>query len=195
MTLRRDGFSLLELLLALALGLTLVAVIGQALLGELGQSGRLSRILRERSVSQRALELMRMELQQAPAVRVLPGSIQREGCGLAGRTVLLHLDFTPDGVLPDRDVTYSMERNPDPIWRGRALMRCGPVYGLDGQMEESVAVSRVWLDALPADGLVISTHASKVLQLRLIRTFQKTVQDNGSHQLTTAITVLVPGLQ
>ena len=48
---------MLELLLALALGLTLVAVIGEALLGELGQSGRLARLLRERRVSQRALEL------------------------------------------------------------------------------------------------------------------------------------------
>lgn len=185
----------MELLLALALGFLLVAVIGEALLGELGQSGRLARILRERSVSQRALELMRMELQEASAVRVLPGAIQRDGCGLAGRQVLLHLDFWPEAAKPSQeDVTYSLERNPDPIWRGRALMRCGPAYGLDGQMEKSVAVSRVWLDALPADGLVISTHTSNALTLRLIRTFQQTAQGHGLHQMATTITVPVPGL-
>lgn len=188
----RNGFTLLELLLALAIGVTLVAVIGEALLGELGQSGRLARILRERTVTQRALELMRMELQEAPAVRVMPGAIRREGCGLTGRTVLLHLDFTPDGVLPDRDVTYSLERKPDPIWRGQALMRCGPAYGLNGQMEDSEAVSRVWLDALAADGLSISLDDSNVLKLVLTRVFQPRVGEQ--HHLEGVITTPVPGL-
>lgn len=204
MTSRRDGFSLLELLLALALGLTLVAVIGEALLGKLGQSGRLARLLRERSVSQRALELMRIELQEAPAVQVTPSPVEsellgRKGCGLAGRKVLLHLDFIPQAGGPEpqpghEDVTYSLERNPDPIWRGRALMRCGPAYDLDGQIEKSEAVSRVWLDGLAADGLVISPHTSKALTLKLIRSFQQTAQGHGLHQMATTITVPVPGL-
>ena len=189
---RRSGFSLLELLLALALGLTLVAVIGEALLGEVGQSGRLARILRERSVSQRALELMRMELQEAPVVRVMPGAIQRDGCGLTGRAVLLHLDFTPDGVLPDRDVTYSLERKPDPIWRGQALMRCGPAYGLDGQMEDSSAVSRIWLDALRVDGITITRYRNSGLKLSLFRLLQQ--PGNEQYQINVVLLIPVPGL-
>ncbi len=190
MSQRWDGFSLMELLLALSLGLTLLAVIGKALTGELGQSRWLAHILRERMATQRALELMRMELQEAPVVRVMPGVIQREGCGLAGRKVLLHLDFTPDGVLPDQDVTYSLERKPDPIWRGQVLMRCGPAYGLEGQLENSVAVSRVWLDALHADGMTIVPVENGRLKLSLSRVF---LQPSGErYQMNTVVTIPVP---
>ena len=109
--------------------------------------------------------------------------------------MLLHLDFWPKAPLPGHeDVTYSLERKPNPIWRGQALMRCGPAYGLDGQMGTSAVVSEVWLDGLAADGLVISPHTSKALRLGLIRSFQQTAQGHGLHQMATTIIVPVPGL-
>lgn len=166
-----SGFSLLELLVALAVGFMLVTVIGQALLSELGQSGRFARLLRERAVTERALELMRIELQEALSVRVMPGAMTRSGCGLTGRTVLLHLDFTPDGVSPDRDVTYSIERKPDPIWRSQALMRCGPPYGLDGQMSQAAAGSSVWLDALDGGESAVEINNLDMLYVGLNREF------------------------
>lgn len=192
MTSSRDGFSLVELLLALALGLMLVAVIGEALLGELGHSGRLARILRERSVSYRALELMRMELQEASAVHVMPGAIQRAGCALADRTVLLHLDFMPEAAQPgNEDVTYSLEPKPDGIWRGQTLMRCGPAYGLDGQMEEdSVAVSRVWLDGIAPNGVTLSRKGQDLVEVVLNRAFEQT--DKTPHSMTFKASFAVP---
>jgi prepilin-type N-terminal cleavage/methylation domain-containing protein len=195
MAISRNGFSLLELLLVLAVSLTLVAVIGEALLGELGESGRLARSLRERTVIQRALELMRMELQEATGVRVLPGVITREGCGLTGRTVLLHLDFTPDGVVPDRDVTYSLERKPDPIWRGQALMRCGPAYGLNGQMEDSGAVSRVWLDAIDVNGMDIKFQEKQILKIELKRLFQGSTKELSRQEAIMVIGLTLTGLE
>ena len=52
---RAAGFSLPELLLALALGLTLSAMALQAMVGDGSQAMRLSRLLRERAVQRRTL--------------------------------------------------------------------------------------------------------------------------------------------
>jgi prepilin-type N-terminal cleavage/methylation domain-containing protein len=189
----RNGFSLLELLLAVMVGCTLVAVIGEALLGELGQSGRLARMLRERTVSERAVELMRSELQEAEEVIVMPGPIERAGCGLAKRKVLLHLGFSSIGSIPRRDVIYSIERSPASIWRGHALMRCGPAYGLDGHMNDSELGSHVLLDALNINGFTMAREGEKSLELRLQRAFSA---PNGRlHQLETTAVILVPGLR
>ncbi|MBM5825049.1 MAG: prepilin-type N-terminal cleavage/methylation domain-containing protein [Cyanobacteria bacterium M_surface_10_m2_119] len=135
------GFSLPELLIALLLGGGLAAVLLQLLVVESGASQTLGRLLRERQLGQRALELVRQELQQAQwasTALTVPA-----GCSLAGRTVVLQLG-TPAG-----GITYSVGASPSPIWRGRVLMRCGPAYGLSGELASTAPQNRVLIDALP----------------------------------------------
>ena len=158
-----EGFSLLELLLAVALGLVLVGVIGEALLGEARSSGRLGQLLRERLTTRRALELIRAELQQALAVsRTLPPG-GHPGCAVSGRKLLVHL------VLPEGGVSYLLEPRPDPIWRGQALLRCGPAYDLSGERSGGAVVSRVLVDGLREQGLILQNTEAGLLQLELRR--------------------------
>lgn len=157
------GFSLLELLLAVSLGLLLAGVISEALLGEARSSGRLGQLLRERLTTRRALELISSELQQALAVsRTLPAG-GHPGCGMSGRRLLLHL------VLPEGPVSYLLEPRPDAIWRGQALMRCGPAYGLSGELSGNTVVSRVLVDGLREEGLTLEHDPSGLLKLELQR--------------------------
>ncbi|MFM8974374.1 MAG: prepilin-type cleavage/methylation domain-containing protein [Vulcanococcus sp.] len=136
------GFSLLELMLALSLGLLLSGVMLQGLIDE-GQNGqRLARLLRERAVQRRTLALVKGDLAQATAVSPSP-DLEAHGCGLAGRLPVLHLS-TPAGA-----VTYTVGAAPSAIWRGRVLMRCGPAYGLDGRLSVGGAPqNRVVIDGL-----------------------------------------------
>ena len=136
------GFSLLELMLALSLGLVLSGVMLQGLIDE-GQNGqRLARLLRERAVQRRTLALVKGDLAQATAVSPSP-DLEAHGCGLAGRLPVLHLS-TPAGA-----VTYTVGAAPSAIWRGRVLMRCGPAYGLDGRLSVGGAPqNRVVIDGL-----------------------------------------------
>jgi hypothetical protein len=120
----------------------------QALLLDSQASQRLGRQLRERQQGQRALELLRQELQQAEWVRrggqgMLPPG---PACSLTGRKVVLQLG-TASGL-----ITYAEGPAPDPIWRGRVLLRCGPAYGLDGGLAGGQPQQRVLLDALAAEG-------------------------------------------
>ncbi len=66
------GFSLVELMLSLSLGLALSGVMLQGLMAE-GQNGaRFSRLLRERAAQRRTLELVKQDLAQATAVSETP---------------------------------------------------------------------------------------------------------------------------
>ena len=136
------GFSLLELLLALSLGLVLSGVMLQGLIQE-GQNGqRLARLLRERAVQRRTLALVKADLAQAMAISPTP-QLEQHGCGLSGRLPVLHLSTAAGAI------TYAVGPAPSPIWRGRVLMRCGPSYGLDGQLSEGAAPqNRVVIDGL-----------------------------------------------
>ena len=138
------GFSLVELMLSLSLGLTLSGVMLQGLLAE-GQNGaRFSRLLRERAAQRRALELVKQDVAQATAVSTTP-ELEQHACSLAGRMPVLHLS-TPAGP-----VSYSVGAAPSPIWRGRVLMRCGPAFGLDGRPTAGAqALNRVVIDGLAA---------------------------------------------
>ncbi|MEB3235008.1 MAG: prepilin-type N-terminal cleavage/methylation domain-containing protein [Cyanobacteriota bacterium] len=160
----RAGFSLVELLIALLIGGALSAVLLQLLVVETGSSQTLGRLLRERQLGQRALELVRQELQQAHWVstaHTVPAP-----CSLAGRTVVLQL-ATPAGL-----ITYSIGAAPSPIWRGRVLMRCGPAYGLAGELASGQPQNRVLIDALvPGAGFAAAPQAAGVLRLRLARQF------------------------
>lgn len=138
------GFSLVELMLSLSLGLALSGVMLQGLMAE-GQNGaRFSRLVRERAAQRRTLELVKDDLAQATAVSETPG-LEQHGCSLAGRTAVLHLRTAAGPI------TYSVGAAPSAIWRGQVLMRCGPAFGLDGLINKgSQPINRVVIDALPA---------------------------------------------
>jgi prepilin-type N-terminal cleavage/methylation domain-containing protein len=153
------GFSLVELLLALAIGCGLSGVLLQALVAEGANSQRFGRLLRERAVAQRTLELVRGDLLQARGLAdpvVLPPA-----CNLAGRTVVLHLDTFSSPI------TYSLGNPAEPIWRGKVLMRCGPAYGLYGELGSGVAQNRVVLDALATNGFRAQPGDMGMLRLEI----------------------------
>lgn len=182
----RNGFLLPELLVALAVALVLVGQIAQATLQDTGQARRLGRLLRERMVAQRALELIRTELQQALEVhQTLPAS-GHGGCGLSGRAVKLHL-LTAVGP-----ITYSVESRPDAIWRGKALMRCGPTYDLAGQLQKDTNESRVLVDALAEAGLTVQAGGLG-LSLGLIRRFDD--PQGGGQLVSSSLSSPSPGLR
>ncbi|MFM1812155.1 MAG: hypothetical protein RLZZ336_1093 [Cyanobacteriota bacterium] len=159
---RAAGFSLLELLLALGLGLGVCALMLQSVMAE-GQNGqRLARLLRERQVASRALTLLRSDLQRATEVASSAGpGGQAAACKLAGRAVLLHLQ-TAEGP-----ITYSVGRPAEPIWRGQVLMRCGPAFGLDGSPSTGQALNRVVLDGLAVGGSVALQQGPGTLRVEL----------------------------
>ncbi|NQV10172.1 MAG: hypothetical protein HQ527_03240 [Cyanobacteria bacterium] len=155
------GFSLVELLLAMGLGLLFCGVVVQALLGEGMNAGRFSRLLRERANQGRALDLIQADLQRTTAVAPDP---ERYGsaCGMAGRPAVLQLR-TPEGT-----ITYSVGAAPSGLWQGRVLVRCGPAFGLDGQVSAGTTFqSRVVLDGLaaqatPWQGCSLLLHGGEV---------------------------------
>jgi prepilin-type N-terminal cleavage/methylation domain-containing protein len=158
------GFTLVELLIALSLGLLVSGVILDALVGELGSSIKLSRVGRERAASLRALELMRGELAQAQqASGSLIGSAP-QGCGLSGRQVVLFMQ-TPQGV-----IAYSLDQTPDSIWRNTVLMRCGPSYDLNGSLANG-QLSSVVLDGLSGAGVAISQPSPGILSIEISQAF------------------------
>lgn len=136
------GFSLVELMLSLSLGLALSGAMLQGLMAE-GQNGaRFSRLLRERAAQRRTLELVKHDLAQATAVSETP-ELEQHACSLAGRSAVLFLRTAAGPI------TYSVGAAPSAIWRGRVLMRCGPAFGLDGLMSAgSQTLNRVVTDGL-----------------------------------------------
>jgi prepilin-type N-terminal cleavage/methylation domain-containing protein len=139
---RAAGFSLPELLLALALGLTLSAMALQAMVGDGSQAMRLSRLLRERTVQRRTLALLRDDVRRAAVISLEPAA-EQSPCGWSGRRPVLHVR-RPDGAA----ITYAVGAAPDPIWRGPVLVRCGPAYGLDGEPSDGGWQNRVVIDNL-----------------------------------------------
>ena len=142
------GFSLLELLLALSLGMVLSAVALQSLLADGQRSQRLGQQFRQRSEQRRLLALIESDALAATALSADPDP-QTSLCSMAGPEPVLQLTTTA-GV-----ITYSRGASPSSIWRGEVVMRCGPAYGLDGLLSAGAAQNRVVLDQLPpgqADG-------------------------------------------
>ena len=99
------GFSLLELLLALSLGMVLSAVALQSLLADGQRSQRLGQQFRQRSEQRRLLALIESDALAATALSADPDP-QRSHCSLAGREPVLQLTTTA-GV-----ITYSWGRPP-----------------------------------------------------------------------------------
>ena len=137
-----SGFSLIELLLALSLGIALSGTILQLLMSESDLGMRVSRLLRERSLQQRTLSLIRDDVQRSNRISANP-ELEQHACSLAGRLPVLHLN-TDAGP-----ITYSVGAAPSGIWRGQVLMRCGPAFNLEGKPSAgSSAQNRVVIDGL-----------------------------------------------
>lgn len=176
------GFSLVEMLLALGLGLMLCGLVMRALALEGPQGSLLTRQWRERGLQRRTLDLLRDDLRRALSLRL--GSAQGASCALAGREPLLQLT-TAQGP-----VTYSQGTAPSAIWRGRVLMRCGPAFGLDGEPSAGQAQNRVVLDGLPSDGLRVTSLGPGLLQVSLV---QELPLGGGRSQRIASVRALAAG--
>ena len=138
---KRDaGFSLVELLLACSFGFLVFGVAATALFSEQRLGGRLGGLLRQRQLLLRVNQLITADVERGIALAPELAS----ACNLAGRQLWLQI-LGADGSI----TTYSLGSPPSPIWRDQVLMRCGPAYGLDGQIKAgSTPQNRVVLDGL-----------------------------------------------
>jgi prepilin-type N-terminal cleavage/methylation domain-containing protein len=158
---REEGFTLIELMIAMALGLVVAGVAMQGLITS-GRSGeRLALLMRERTFQRRTLALLRSELAAADTKELGTATHPAPACSLAGRTPVLHLK------VDEQPITYSVGAAPSGIWRGQVLMRCGPAYGLEGGLSAGAALNRVVLDGLPTGGLEVVEESPGLVRLRL----------------------------
>lgn len=141
----QQGFSLVELMLAMGLGLVFSGVMIQVLLGEGENAQQFTRALRERTYQRRAVALIRSDLERTRQVIEVAATTATACGGLGGRRRVLTLE-TAEGT-----IVYSVGAAPSGIWRGRVLMRCGPAFGEHGQASAGAFQSRVVLDGLAAD--------------------------------------------
>ena len=146
---RRTGFTLVELLVAVGLGVLLCGVAMRLLRGEVRHGGASAQRWLLKGMQRRTLDLVKADLDVAASWQVAPVPAQTAvwSCPLAGRQPLLAI--TPrHGTGP---VLYSVGTAPSPIWRGRVLMRCGPAFDLEGRMRPGSSYqNRVVLDAVEA---------------------------------------------
>ena len=138
---KRDaGFSLLELLLVCSLGLVVFGVAATALFSEQMLGSRMGGLLRQRQLLLRANQLIAADVERG--IALAPELMS--ACNLAGRQPWLQI-VGADGSI----TTYSLGSPPSAIWSGQVLMRCGPAYGLDGQIKAGgKPQNRVLLDGL-----------------------------------------------
>jgi prepilin-type N-terminal cleavage/methylation domain-containing protein len=158
-----EGFTLIELMIAMSLGLVVAGVAMQGLIGS-GRSGeRLALQMRERTLQRRALALLRSELAAAKTMEL--GTATNPACNLEERTPVVHL------MVEGKPITYSIGAAPSAIWRGQVLMRCGPAYGLTGALSPGAAQNRVVLDGVPTGGLEVVQEAPGLVRMRLKQEF------------------------
>jgi hypothetical protein len=179
---RLGGFTLVELLLAFALGMGLCGAMLQLLLLQGRQGDLLVRQLREQGFQRRALELLRGDLQRAEGVRL--GQVGAAPCPLGGREPLLEIQ-TPEG-----SVLYSLGPPPSPIWRGWVLMRCGGAFGLDGEPSTGAAQNRVVLDGLAAGAVHTEPRGVDWLRLELRQEFP--LAGGGRQRVRSGLEVSAP---
>jgi prepilin-type N-terminal cleavage/methylation domain-containing protein len=140
-----QGFTLIELMIAMALGLVVAGVAMQGLFTS-GRSGeRMALQMRERTFQRRALALLRSELAAAKTMEL--GTATNPACNLEERTPVVHL------MVEGKPITYTVGAAPSGIWRGQVLMRCGPAYLLEGGLSADETQNEVVLDGLPTGGL------------------------------------------
>ena len=138
---KRDaGFSLLELLLACSLGLVVFGAAAAALFSEQRLGSRMGGLLRQRQLLLRANQLIAADVERG--IALAPELVS--ACNLAGRQPWLQI-LGADGSV----TTYSLGSPPSAVWHGQVLMRCGPAYGLEGQIKGGTrSQNRVVLDGL-----------------------------------------------
>ena len=162
------GFTLVELLLAAALGLLFCGVVSQLLLGELRQGGSLAQSLLIKGLQRRTLALVKQDLNQAVAWQIDPSPSADWPCSLAGRRPLLAIQ-PRNGSTP---VVYSLGTAPSAIWQGQVLMRCGPAFDLNGRSRPgSTYQNRVVLDAVETFRMH-EPHGLPLLQMELEHRFE-----------------------
>ncbi|MEB3259021.1 MAG: prepilin-type cleavage/methylation domain-containing protein [Cyanobacteriota bacterium] len=169
--------------MALALGLILAAVMIQSLQRASEGGERWIWQLRERQSARRTLALLRGELAMARHWDTGPDAGHGAECPLGGRTPVLRVEAL------GRPITYSIGSAPSKIWRGDVLMRCGPAYGLDGQLSDGQALNRVVIDGMEADktGLRVIAQTPGVMRL----TLKRSVQFRGGMSLIRQDKILV----
>jgi prepilin-type N-terminal cleavage/methylation domain-containing protein len=164
--LTKRGFTLVELLAGISLGVMISTVIIEALVAETKSSIRLAREWRESAATLRVLEMIRGELAQAQRASSSVIGNAPPGCGLSGRQVVLFMQ-TSQGI-----ISYSLETNPENIWRNTALYRCGPDYNLNGSLSNTSDLrSSVVLDGLSANGVTISEPVTGILRIAISQSF------------------------
>jgi hypothetical protein len=169
---RDQGLTVLELLLALSLGLLLSGAMIQTLLADSRGSTQLLRQLRQRQQQQRVLALVRTELLRSERISLTP-SQEVHACDLAGRSPVLHLSGASGSI------TYSVGAPPSGIWRGVVLMRCGPAYGLDGRANPAAAAqNRVLVDGL-LPGAVVDAGSCSQGQSTASQGFRSCIDPQG----------------
>ena len=140
-----QGFTLVELMLAVLLGCLLCGVAFQLLFAETRQGGSLAESLQLKQWQRRTLELVKGDLEHASSWRIDPDAFGTWPCALAGRQPKLAI-LPSDGSEP---VVYSLGTAPSAIWRGAVLMRCGPAFDLHGGIRSgSRYQNRVVLDGV-----------------------------------------------
>ena len=185
--LRAGGWSLLELLLALGLGLGLCAVMLQALVQDSQLGAHLVRQVRERRQQRRSLALIPADLGRAERVWLEPAAAQLVSvCPQANRRVVLQLD-TREGR-----ITYSQGPAPSAIWRGEVLLRCGPAFDLEGAPSSGAFQNRVLLDGLDRAGLQATPPAPGLLTLVLQQRF---AEGATAQTIRSEMVVAAAGLQ
>ena len=158
-----QGFTLVELMLAVLVGCLLCGVAFQLLLAETRQGGSLAESLQLKQWQRRTLELLKGDLERASSWRIDPDASGTWPCALAGRQAKLAITPT-DGSDP---VLYSLGPAPSSIWRGAVLMRCGPAFDLHGGVRSgSRYQNRVVLDGVDRFEL-IQPPGLPVLQMQL----------------------------
>ena len=158
-----NGFSLVELLLALGLALILGGGIAQVQVGLQRSADLAMRVMRERRFQDRTLDLIRSDVLRSQAIG-LAGAATGP-CGLGGRRSVLELQ-TEAGT-----IVYSQGPPPSSIWRGEVLMRCGPAFSLTGEVSLGQFQNRVLIDGLQSEGFTAQNLDGTRLQLRLIQEF------------------------
>lgn len=141
------GFTLVELMLAAALGLILFGVALSLLIGDAVRSEAMAELIQTRRLQRRTLKLIKADLVQGATWLVEPADAASGSCGLAGRRPVLaiqHPNASPA-------VLYTIGKAPSPIWRSPVLMRCGPAFDLEGRTRPGSSFqNRVVLDAVEA---------------------------------------------
>ena len=182
-----NGFTLLEMMLALSLGSLLFALMLRLIGADLRLGQAMAQRLRETSRQQRSLELIREELALAHGWMLDPPPSTRWPCPVAGRRPVLAIATQADDpqARGEQVIVYAVGPAPDRIWRGQVLMRCGPGYSLDGVPTlQGAFQNRVLLDALPQDsGVGFQVHQHPFLPVLELEIEQELPAASGGSRI------------